>query len=195
VIVVGLTGGIGAGKSTLAHVFAERGADVVDVDAIGPEVIAEDGPGAADVLARFGTLDRRELAAQVFSNADARADLEAVSWPLIEAELRRRVTASMAEVVVLDMAVLGQGLGEGLYGPVVTVEANEQLRLSRLVDRGMTVEDARPRMAAQVTEDTRRSIADAVVLNEGDLADLACEADRVLSNLHPQRIRGSQPSD
>lgn len=186
-IVVGLTGGIGAGKSTLADLLAERGAEIIDVDAIGRQVIAPDGPGAAAVLARFGTLDRRQLAAEVFSDPAARADLEAISWPLIETELRTRVAASSAEVVVLDMAVLAQGLGRGIYGPVVTVEADDDRRLARLVGRGMSADDARARMSAQVPDEVRRDIADLVILNDDDLTDLAREADRMLSSLVGQQ--------
>jgi len=182
-VVVGLTGGIGAGKSTLARLLGERGADVVDVDAIGRDVIAPGGPGAAAVQARFGTLDRRELAPIVFGDDHARHDLEAISWPLIEAELRCRVAASDAGVVVLDMAVLAQGLGQGIYGPVVTVEAPEEIRVARLVERGMTEADARARMQAQVPEAVRRALASVVIVNDGPPEDLAAAADRVLASL------------
>lgn len=184
-VVVGLTGGIGAGKSTLARLLGERGADVVDVDAIGRDVIAPDGPGAAAVLDRFSTLDRRQLARLVFGDDQARHDLEAISWPLIEAELRRRVAASTAEVVVLDMAVLPQGLGKGIYGPVVTVEAPEEVRVARLVERGMTEADARARMQAQVPETVRRALASVVIVNDGPPEQLAVGADRVLADLGP----------
>ena len=177
-LVIGLTGGIGAGKSTFAHLLAERGAHVVDVDAVGREVIAPGGPAAAAVEARFGTLDRRELAAIVFADPTARHDLEAISWPAIDAELARRLARLPADgVVVLDMAVLAQGdLGTGLYGPVVTVEADQDRRLRRLVDRGMSEADARARMRSQVPEQVRRDLADLVVDNDGDHAALAAVA-------------------
>ena len=180
-IVVGLTGGIGAGKSTFAGRLGARGAEVVDVDAIGRDVIAPGTAGADAVAARFGTTDRRELAAIVFNDPDARGALEAVSWPLIEDELRRRVAAATAAVVVLDMAVLPQGLGKGIYGPVVTVEAPDELRVARLVARGMAEADARARMAAQTTVAERRAIATFVVINDGPVDHLEIEADRVMS--------------
>lgn len=183
---IGLTGGIGAGKSTFAALMAERGAHVIDGDPIGREVIAPGGPGAEAVLRRFGTLDRPEIAGIVFADEAARRDLEAISWPLIQAELRRRVDARPPqEVVVLDLAVLAQGdLGRGIYGPVVTVEAPEEQRIARLVEqRGMSEEDARARMASQVSEQTRRALAQVVVTNDGDLDHLRAEAERVWREL------------
>jgi dephospho-CoA kinase len=182
-VVIGLTGGIGAGKSTFAALLAARGAHVIDVDAVGRDVIAEGGPAAAAVEGRFGTLDRRRLAAIVFDDPAARRDLEGISWPAIDAELERRVAALPDDaVVVLDMAVLAQGnLGKGIYGPVVTVEASDELRLRRLIERGMTEADASARMAAQVPEGVRRALADVVVENDGDLVSLQAEADRVWS--------------
>jgi dephospho-CoA kinase len=183
VIVLGLTGGIGAGKSTVASLLGRRGAAVVDVDAIGREVIAAGSDGAAEVQARFGTIVRAELAAIVFRDEDARHDLEAISWPRIEDELRRLVTAATADVVVLDMAVLAQGLAHGIYGPVATVEASDEVRLARLVQRGMTEEDARARMAAQTPESVRRSLADVVIVNDAGLAELETETDRLWRRL------------
>jgi dephospho-CoA kinase len=182
-IVVGLTGGIGAGKSTFAALLGDRGAAVVDVDAIGREVIAPGSAGAAAVARRFGTDDRRELARIVFSDPAARGDLEAISWPLIEERLRHVVAEFNGEVLVLDMAVLPQGLGKGIYGPVVTVEAPDDLRLARLVERGMDADDAQARMRSQTSEDERRAIADLVVINDGSREQLATTADDVLRAL------------
>jgi dephospho-CoA kinase len=182
-VVVGLTGAIGAGKSTLARLLADAGAEVVDVDAVGREVIAAGTPGAAAVERRFGTIDRRELAGIVFHDASARYDLEAISWPLIEAELRRRVAASSAEVLVLDMAVLPQGLGKGIYGPVITVEAPESLRIERLIGRGMSEDDARARMQSQTSEALRRELADHVVVNDQGLDHLSAVAGELMATL------------
>lgn len=180
-VVVGLTGGIGAGKSTLAALLAERGAAVIDVDAIGRDVISGDGPGAEAVLARFGTLDRREIAAVVFNDEPARRDLESISWPLIEDELRRRIAGLDGPLVVLDMAVLAQGLGRGIYDYVVTVEAPAEIRVARLVARGMSMDDALARINSQTSEEHRRNMADIVVVNDGSVEDLHDAADAVLA--------------
>lgn len=182
-VVVGLTGGIGAGKSTFARLLADHGAEVIDVDAIGRQVIAPGTPGAAAVEERFGTSDRRQLARIVFSDEAARLDLEAISWPRIEEELRRRVAVATSGIVVLDMAVLAQGLGRGIYGPVVTVEAPVELRIERLIARGMDEADARARMEAQTGEEERRAIADVVVVNDGSIEALTRDADALLHAL------------
>ena len=138
--------------------------------------------------ARFSTTDRAELAAIVFSDVSARAELEALSWPVIDTQLRGRVEQSMADVVVLDMAVLAQGdLGKGLYEAVVTVEAPEQIRLTRLVGRGMRHDDARARMAAQVSEARRRELADFVVDNGAGIEDLELATQRLWTDLTARR--------
>ena len=186
-IVVGLTGGIGAGKTSFAAILAERGAEVIDVDALGRGAIAVGTPGGEAVRARFGTTDRRELARLVFSDPAQRRRLEAISWPLIEAELRRLTSGSLAEVVVLDMAVLAQGLGKGIYGPVITVEAPEDIRLGRLVARGMREQDARARMRAQTSESERRELADFVVVNDGSTSELVGVAGEILQTLRANR--------
>jgi dephospho-CoA kinase len=185
-IVVGLTGGIGAGKSTFAARLAALGAEVVDVDGIGRAVIAPGTPGADAVAREFGTTDRRELAAQVFADPSARKRLEAISWPRIEDELRRLVGAADdagTELLVLDMAVLPQGLGKGIYGPVVTVEAPADVRLRRLIERGMDPADARARMEAQTSEAERRALADHVVDNDGTVGALDDAARAILRSI------------
>jgi len=180
VVVVGLTGGIGAGKTTFAQLLASRGAEVIDVDAIGRAVIAPGAEGADAVNERLGTTDRRELARLVFSDPGARRVLEAISWPLIEDRLRELVAASHTSVVVLDMAVLPQGLARGIYGPVVTVEAPDDVRLRRLVARGMGEDDALARMRAQTSESERRAIAQYVVVNDDGMGPLRARADMLM---------------
>ena len=188
-IVVGLTGGIGAGKSTFAAQLADLGCEIIDVDQIGRAVIAPGTDGAEAVRERFGTTDRKELAAIVFDDPTALAELEAISWPRIEHEVRRLVAAaaerpaSRPQVVVLDMAVLDKGLGKGIYERVVTVEAPDEVRLERLVGRGMTVEDARARMRSQLDPEVRRGLADLVVENDGDLGQLRRAAATALARI------------
>ena len=183
--IVGLTGGTGAGKSTVAAQLAERGAVVIDVDAIGREVLEPGGAAYEPVLARFGEgvrgadgrIDRAALAAIVFTDPGALADLEDISHPAINAELDRRFSALPEHaLVVLDMAILlGSRLGRDLpsgrgYDTVVVVEAPVEVRVQRLVElRGMPEADARNRIASQPTDEERRAVADHVVVNDGDV--------------------------
>ena len=193
--VVGLCGGIGAGKSTVARLLAERGAVVVDVDALGRNVLAHDEVRHA-VVAEFGDgvldagggIDRAALAREVFSCEGRLTDLEAISHPAIDREIARHLEALASDppdLVVLDMAVLVESdlgkLSDGRgYTEVVVVEAHADVRLERLVARGMAADDARARMAAQATDAERRAVADHVLVNDGDEADLAERVDELI---------------
>lgn len=197
--VVGLTGGAGAGKSTVAARLAERGAVVIDVDAIGREVLEPGGGAYEPVLARFGEgvrgadgrIDRAALAAIVFTDPDALSDLEDISHPAINAELDRRLSALPDDaLVVLDMAILlGSRLGRDLpsgrgYDTVVVVEAPVEVRVQRLVElRGMPEADARNRIASQPTDDERRAVADHVVVNDGDVDALTARVEALYAAL------------
>jgi dephospho-CoA kinase len=165
-LVVGLTGGIGAGKSTVAGMLAARGAAVIDVDRLGHVVLEPGGKAHDAVLDAFGTVDRRELGAIVFADPAALSRLTAISHP----------AGLDDDVVVLDMAILAESiLGRGVYDVVVTVEAPIELRVARAVARGMTELDVRRRLAAQASEDERRKLAQHVVVNDGTEADLAAQ--------------------
>jgi dephospho-CoA kinase len=183
VLVIGLTGGIGAGKSTAAAAFAARGAAIVDVDRLGHVVLEPGGRAHEAVLDAFGTVDRRELGALVFADPDALARLTAISHPAINAELADRLRDLAGElprngVVVLDMAILAESnLGAGMYDVVVTVEAPIELRVERAVARGMAEEDVRRRIAAQASEEDRRALASYVLVNDGDEAHLVAQVD------------------
>ena len=199
-LVVGLTGGIGAGKSTAADRFAELGAAVVDVDAIGREVLTPGGRAEQGVIDAFGSgilddsggIDRGKVATEVFGRPDRLAALEAISHPAINAELDSQLQA-LAEggqvgVVVLDMAVLaesrlGQLESKRGYTVVVVVEAPEEVRLPRLLERGLTEDQARARMASQATDAQRRALADHVIVNDGSPDELAAAVDRVWAEL------------
>ena len=199
-LVVGLTGGIGAGKSTAAARFAELGAAVIDVDAIGREVLAPGGRAEQGVVDVFGPgvldgrgrIDRARVAAEVFGRPDRLAALEAVSHPAINAELDSRLQeladGGEAGVVVLDMAVLAESRlgqlesGRG-YTRVVVVEAPVEVRLPRLVQRGLTEEQARARMASQATDAQRRALADHVIVNDGSPDELGAAVGRVWAEL------------
>jgi dephospho-CoA kinase len=180
---VGLSGGIGSGKSTVARALARRGAVVIDADAIAREVVEPGRPGLGAVVERFGPgvldgggrLDRPALAALVFEDAAARADLNAIVHPLVAVETARRMAAAPPEsVVVLDVPLLVESARSG-YDVVVIVEAPEAVRLERLVERGMAPDDARRRMAAQAGDAERRKVADVVLDNSGTPEDLEAQ--------------------
>jgi dephospho-CoA kinase len=202
VLVVGLTGGIGTGKTTVAHLLAARGASVVDCDALGRLVIEPGGRAYPKVIARFGpqivrddrTIDRAAVAAIVFNNPDALADLNGISHPAIDAEIAERIAAARsanARIVVLDMAVLVETkLGQGQYDAVVVVEAPLEVRLIRLAHRGMIEADARARIASQASDTDRRAVADYVVDNGGDLAHLERQVDELWPKLLARESKG-----
>lgn len=189
-LVVGLTGGIGAGKSTAARRFLEHGAVVIDVDALGHGVLEPGGRAHDAVFEAFGTVDRRELGGIVFADRDQLARLTAISHPAINAELAALLDAidDRDAVVVLDMAILaesnlGRGDPEHSYSIVVTVEAPMEARVERAVARGMAADDVRRRLAAQASEDARRALADHVLVNDGTEDDLRRQVDDVWSVL------------
>lgn len=198
--ILGLTGGIGAGKSTAAALFGELGAVVVDVDAIGRSV-GEVGGSAHDALVhrfgadivRDGALHRPTLAARAFADPAALAHLNGITHPAINTELARAVAAVAADaVIILDQAVLVESpilgrWGEGPecgYGDVIVVEAPLAVRVERLVTtRGMAAEDARARIASQVGDEERRAVATWVIDNSGDRARLQVEVVRVWTEI------------
>lgn len=189
--VTGLCGGIGAGKSTVAALLAERGAKVIDVDQIGRLVLEPHGRAYSSVVDLFGdeilagdvdgqrSIDRGRLASIVFGDPAELKRLEGVSHPAINAELDEqlvRAARSGQHWVVLDMAVLvesklGQDLASGhSYDTVLVVEASEERRVARLVEaRGMAEADALARIRSQADDASRRSMADIVLFNDGDL--------------------------
>ncbi|MFI5652975.1 dephospho-CoA kinase [Streptomyces anulatus] len=179
---VGLTGGIGAGKSEVSRLLVKYGAVLIDSDRIAREVVEPGTPGLAAVVEEFGpgvltaegTLDRPALGALVFADAGRLAALNAIVHPLVgarAAELER--AAPEDAVVVHDVPLLTENGLAPLYDLVVVVDATAGTQLERLVTlRGMTESDARARMAAQATRDRRRAVADLIVDNDGPLEAL-----------------------
>lgn len=179
---IGLSGGIGSGKSTVARACAERGATIVDADAIARGVLAPGGPGLDAVLAAFGeevaapdgSLDRAALAARVFADAGELARLEAITHPLIWAEAARQFAAAPADgIVVHDMPLLVEKRMSAEYHLVVIVLTDAETRVRRLVaHRGLTEDDARARIRAQASDADRRAAADVLLTNNGPPAEL-----------------------
>jgi dephospho-CoA kinase len=187
VLKIGLTGGIGSGKSTVAGLLAEHGARVVDADRIAREVVEPGTPGLAAVVAEFGeqlltadgALDRPALAAIVFGDPAARARLDAVVHPLVRRRAAELVAAAPADaVVVQDVPLLVETGQAGSYDLVLVVETDLATRVARLEARGLTADDARARIASQATDEERRAVADVVLRNDGDRDDLAAAVDR-----------------
>jgi len=191
-VVVGLTGGIGSGKSTVARLLAERGAVVIDADIVAREVTQPEGSAYEAVLERFGSLvvaadggiDRPALAALVFGDAGAREDLNRIVHPAVGEEVLRRLAAISAAdrraVVVLDIPLLVE-VGRDRYpvDGVIVVDAPVEVAVGRLVaGRGFSEDEARARAAAQATREQRRAIADLVIDNSGDLDHLRAEVHR-----------------
>lgn len=186
-VVIGLTGGIGSGKSTVAAMLAARGAVIVDADLIAREVVQ---PGEAayraiverfgpDVVGPDGSLDRPSLAKVVFADDEARQDLERITHPAIQHEMARQMLeqAESDKVVVLDIPLLKERR-EHMAG-VVVVDVAEETAVSRLVTvRGFDEADARARVDAQISREARRAIADVVIDNSGDVAHLEAEVGR-----------------
>ena len=184
---IGLTGGIGSGKSTVSALLAERGAVVVDADLIAREVVEAGTPGLASVVAAFGeevltadgALDRPALAAVVFSDPAARARLDAIVHPLVRQRTAELVGAAAEDAVVVnDVPLLVETGQAGSYDLVLVVEADVETRVARLGQRGLTAADARARIAAQATDEQRRAVADVVLDNSGTTEQLADQVDR-----------------
>jgi len=180
-VIVGLTGGVGSGKSTVSGLLAGHGALIVDADAIAREVVKAGTPGFRAVVARFGPgvvaadgeLDRAALAGIVFADSEARGDLNAIVHPLVGQRSAQLINAASPEaIVVYDIPLLVENGAEAGFDVVVVVEAAREVRLQRLAGRGLPREQAVARMAAQASDEQRRVVADEIIRNDGTLAEL-----------------------
>lgn len=177
-ITIGLTGGIGSGKSEVARLLAERGAVVVDADALAREAVEPGTPGLAavveefgpEVLAADGTLDRARLAAVVFADPERRAVLEAIVHPYVGRRSQHLVArAGRDAVLVYDVPLLVEKQMQGDFDLVVVVDVSPETQVRRLAaERGMSADDVRSRIAAQSTRDERLAVADVVIDNDTD---------------------------
>lgn len=186
-ILVGLTGGIGSGKSTVSGLLQARGAVIIDADAIVREVQQPGSPVLAelaqkfgpDVLAEDGSLDRQAVANIVFTDPDALKSLNAIVHPAVGREMNQRMIAQRASsnVVILDIPLLTENPREGLQGRIV-VDIPVELQVQRLTSfRGFDEADARARISRQATRQERLDQADFVVDNSGGIEDLISQID------------------
>lgn len=193
-LVVGLTGGIGSGKSTVAALLAERGAVTIDADALARAAVEPDGPAYPAVVERFGPgvigeggrLDRAALAAVVFADPAARRDLEAIVHPAVRAGVASLIAGVAASggdprtVVVVEIPLLAESpASRAGLAAVIVVDCPEDVAVARLVTgRGMSGADARARIAAQASREDRLALAGFVVDNSGPVQELRVEVDR-----------------
>ena len=197
---IALTGGIASGKSTIARRLADRGAVVVDADAIVRDVQAVGSPVLDEIAAAFGedvitadgALDRAALGARVFGDDEALARLNAIVHPAVRAESARRFAAAFdadpAAVVVYAVPLLVEARVDDPWDLIVVADAPAALRAGRLVDeRGLSESDAAARLASQVSDDRRRAIADVVIDTAGSLEETLTQADALWERLTATR--------
>jgi dephospho-CoA kinase len=191
---VGITGGIGSGKSTVAALLREKGATVVDADEVARAVVEPGEPSLAKLVERFGgeildaegRLDRPALAAIAFADEDGRKALGEITWPAIGEEFERQIRDAPDDAVVIcDVPLLVESKAAAArpYVAVVVVEAPLDVRLARLELRGVPRDDAQRRMAAQASDEERRAVATHLVDNGGDLESLSRQVDEVWADL------------
>ena len=206
-LLVGLTGGIGAGKSTVSELLAARGAVIVDADQVARAVVEPGQPALKKLVERFGEgildadgrLARGALAKVAFADDESRLDLEAITHPAINEEFTRRVAEAPSDaIVVLDVPLLveSEQARKRPYQTVIVVEAPRDVRLERLAARGVDRADAEARMAAQAEDEERRKLATYVVENAGDRAALERQIDEVWADLqrqHRETVMGEKP--
>ncbi len=206
-LLVGLTGGIGAGKSSVAGLLADRGAMILDADQVARDVVEPDQPAFAALVERFGPqivgadgrLDRPKLAEIAFATDGGTADLNAIVHPAVGKEFLARMQAAPAEaIVVCDVPLLveSETARSRGYEYVIVVEAPLETRLDRLEERGVARNDAEARIAQQATDEERRAIATHLVDNAGDREQLEAQIDAIwkdLQRLHAEKTPAADP--
>ena len=196
-LVVGLTGGIGAGKSTVAELFARLGALVIDADQLARMAIERGSDGFADVMLRFGDeiivngdIDRKKLAEIVFSDEQARKDLEAIIHPRVQALFAEAVSdLDHDDILIYEIPLLVETGAAEKFDYIVTVESDIQLRTERLLKKGLYISQIEKRMASQATEEARTAVADSVIRNDGDEDSLLRQVENLWESvLVPQSL-------
>ena len=185
--VVGLTGGIGSGKSLAAQFFSQLGALVIDADQVARSALERGSEGFDEVLLRFGDsvlkngdIDRVALGQIVFENPQAKKDLEEIIHPRIRAEFEEAVASlNPGQIMVYEIPLLVETNAADRFDFIITVESDPELRKQRLRARGMFSSDIEKRMAAQATQEQRRAIADCVLTNDGTEDELLRQVENI----------------
>lgn len=190
---VGLTGGVASGKSTVAAMLADLGAVIIDADALAREVVQQGTPGLDAVVAEFGEkllapdgqLDRPAMGRLVFNDASARARLEAIVHPLVHQRAVELEEQALDDAVVVhDIPLLAESGRAGTFDAVIVVDVPPEVQLQRMLEeRGWTEEDARSRIAAQVTREDRVAVATHVIENTGTREDLRTQVSEVFADV------------
>ena len=203
ILVVGLTGGIGSGKSTVADLFAARGAPVVDADAISRDLVEPGRPALAAIVAQFGTelldadgrLDRRRLREAVFEDPKARTRLEAILHPRVRATIRERIQAldGSHPYCIVASPLLIESAMQDLVDRILVVDAPEALQLKRAASRdGVTESQVRAILATQADRQERRAWADDILENAGGLDELRAGVE-ALDRRYRQQAQSASP--
>jgi len=191
-VYIGLSGGIGSGKSTVAKIFADLGAVVIDADAIAKEVLEPGQVGYENVLHAFGetlldtsgNIDRKILASLVFQDAEKLLKLESIVHPTVIARVSNiRESLPETSIVVYDTPLLVEKQLQDQFDKVLIVSADEDIRKERLVQRGLDLADIEARMANQATDSQRTAVADFVIINNGSMKELREQVAKVWQQL------------
>lgn len=195
---VGLTGGIGAGKSTVADMFSKLGAVVIRSDELARQVIEPNTPGFQKVLSRFGnqilqengSIDRQKLAQIVFNDKNALKDLEDIIHPLVRSKTNELIDSQTQETIVVnEVPLLLEKNMNSLFDFLVIVVSNEKNRLNRLLKRGISEEEAKKRILLQVSDEQRKSAADFLISNDGTIDQLQADVAKVWQALLERKFK------
>jgi len=195
---VGLTGGIGAGKSTVADLFSRRGAVVIRSDELARQVIEPETPGQKQVISRFGieilndkgSIDRAKLAQIVFKDDVALKDLENIVHPLVRERTNQLMSEQTSETIIInEIPLLLEKNMESLFDFLVIVISSEKNRLERLLQRGVSEDQAKARMAKQVDDQARKAAADFLIVNDGNLDQLDADVQKIWQTLQERNFK------
>ena len=197
-LIVGLTGGIGAGKSTVANMFAQLGALTIDADQLARQAIEKGSPGFSEVVSAFGEeiltdgeINRQRLGTIVFKDAAKRKQLEAIVHPRVQEALANKIKSlSPGDILIYEIPLLVETGAAKKFDYVITVESDIENRLDRLFERGLEEDEAQRRIDAQASQSEREAVADFVIVNDGERADLFGEVAKLWEGeLQPRLVQ------